>query len=143
AKDRVRAGRHVEMRRNAVEVMEAVDVVQEEGVGRKADPAREAEEGRVHEAPERREEERLADDRDPGRRKEERVPEAEEECRVREDMVEAEVEAGMGGEVGEPTIKATKAPVEGPWPCDEAAADEAGAVKRRAKPSMETRRGAE
>jgi len=58
-------------------------------------------------------------------------------------MVEAEVEAGMGGEVGEPTIKATKAPVEGPWPCDEAAADEAGAVKRRAKPSMETRRGAE
>ena len=141
--DRVRAGRDVDVRRDALEMMEAVDVVQEDCLGREADPAREAKEGRVHEEAEGREEEGAADDDNPRGRKEERVPEAEEECRVREGVLEAEVEAGMDGEVGEPTIKVTEAPVEDSSLTNEVAADEARAVEGRAEPPTETRRGAE
>jgi len=133
----------VDVRRDAVEVMEAVDVFDEDGFGRKADPARETEERGVHEEPEGREEERFVEDDDPRGWEEERVPEAEEECRVREGVVEAEVEAGMDGEVAEPTIKATEAPVEGSWPCAEAAANKGRAVEGRAELPMETRRSAE
>ena len=57
--------------------------------------------------------------------------------------MEAEAKAGVGREAAEPTIKVTEAPLEDSWAPDEVAADEAGAVERRAKPSMETRRGAE
>ena len=74
--DGVRAGGDVDVRRDVVEVMEAVDVVQEDGLGREADPTGETEEGRTHEDTERREEKGLADDDDPGGREEERVPEA-------------------------------------------------------------------
>ena len=48
----MRAGRDVEVRRDAVEVTEALDVIEEDGLGRKADPAREAEERGVHGEPE-------------------------------------------------------------------------------------------
>ena len=58
---------------------EAVDVVEEDSLGREADTAGETEKGRVHEEPEAREEEGVADDDDPGGREEERMAEAEEE----------------------------------------------------------------
>ena len=58
-------------------------------------------------------------------------------------MVEVEAKAGVDGEVGEPTIKVTEAPLEDSSAPDEVATDEAGAGERRAKPSVETRRGAE
>jgi len=61
----VRTGRDVDVRRDAVEVMEAVDVFEEDGFGRKADPALETEERGVHEEPEGREEERFVEDDDP------------------------------------------------------------------------------
>ena len=59
-------------------------------------------------------------------------------------MVEAEVEeAGMDGEVREPSVEVIEAPVEDPRMGDEVTADEAGAVEGRAEPAMETRSGAE
>ena len=54
-----------------------------------------------------------------------------------------EVKAGVNGEAGEPIIKVTDAPLEDSSSPDEVAADEAGAVKRRARPSVETRSGVE
>ena len=58
-------------------------------------------------------------------------------------MVEAEVEAGMDGEVREPSVEVIEAPVEDPRMGDEVTADEAGAVEGRAEPAVETRSGAE
>src|SRR6266849_2537593 len=55
-------------------------------------------------------------------------------------MVEAEVEeAGMDGEVREPSVEVIEAPVEDPRMGDEVTADEAGAVEGRAEPAVETR----
>ena len=58
-------------------------------------------------------------------------------------MVEAEVEAGMDGEVREPSVEVIEAPVEDPRMSHKATADEAGAVEGRPEPAVETRRGAE
>ena len=57
-------------------------------------------------------------------------------------MVEAEVEAGMDGEVREPSVEVIEAPVEDPRMGDEVPA-EAGCVRCRAEPTVETRSGAE
>src|SRR5262249_21142917 len=130
--DGVRAGRDVEVRRNAVEVMEAVDVVEEDGLAGEAHAACGAEEGGAHGEGEWWEEEGLGDDDDPGGRKEEGVPEAEEERRVvREGVVELEGEAGMHGEVREPSVEVIEAPAEGSRMGDEVTAHEAGAVEGR------------
>src|SRR5438552_14999841 len=123
--------------------MEAVDVIEEDGLGRKADPAREAEERGVHEEPEGREEERLVDDDDPRGGEEERMSEAKEERgAVREEVVEAEVEAAMDGETAKPAVEVIEAPVEDSRTGDEVPA-EAGCVRCRTEPTVETRSGAE
>ena len=57
-------------------------------------------------------------------------------------MVEAEVEAGMDGEVREPSLEMIEAPVEDSRTGDEVPA-EAGYVRCRAEPTVETRSGAE
>jgi len=49
--DSARAGRDVEVRRDAVEVMEAVDVVQEDGLGREADPTGKQKKGALTKTP--------------------------------------------------------------------------------------------
>src|SRR5439155_13044504 len=118
-----------------MEVMEAVDVFEEDGLGRKADPAREAEERGVHEEPEGREEERLVDDDDPRGGEEERMSEAKEEHgAVREEVVEAEVEAAMDGETAKPAVEVIEAPVADCRPPGGVPA-EPGCVRCRADPT--------